>query len=124
MGNGHKILSLSFLLGECCYTSSNNIWTPSETQVFDGIPESFRILERSSPVYLISSYFTLFLCSIWKIVVVFFFLLFEMIEVVIEYCRIPLSLASNRRRTSSKLKGYLFLLLSFEKSGVDNFSFF
>jgi hypothetical protein len=92
--------------------------------MFDGIPESLWILKRSSPVHFISSYFTLFLCSIWEIVVVFFFLFFEMIEIAREYCRITLYLASNRRRTSSKLKGYLFLLLSFKKSGVDNLSFF
>ena len=63
-------------------TSCNNIWTPTETQMFYDISEYLWSFQRSSPVYFFPSFFALYLCCIWQIVVVFGLLLSQSVVVV------------------------------------------
>ena len=104
--------------------SCNNIWTPTEFEMFYDMREDFWSFERSSPVYFFPSFFTLGLCCIWKIVVVFFFLFFQSVEITRQKCRITSNLTGNSWRTSSDCICYLFFIFSFKKQKVDIFSFF
>ena len=104
--------------------SCNNIWTPTEFEMFYDMREDFWSFERSSPVYFFPSFFTLGLCCIWKIVVVFFFLFSESIVVTREESRIAAYFTGNGSWISTNFICYLFLLFSFKKEKIDIFSFF
>ena len=105
-------------------TPSNNIWTPSEFYLSDGIFQYFWSFERSSPIYCLPSFFTLGLRCIWKVVVMFFFLLRESIEITRKKGRVAGYFTGNGWRTSPDCICYLLLIFSFKEERVDIFSFF